>query len=59
MLAPRVTIAGDADLALAERLHALAHARCFIANSCSAPVRLAPRVSVTGGPSSTAVPTLP
>ena len=46
VLAPHVTVAADTDAALAERLHDLAHARCFIANSCSAPIRLAPHVVV-------------
>ena len=56
VLAPRVTVAAGADVALAERLHDLAHARCFIANSCSVPVRLAPRVAAA--PPSTAAPLL-
>jgi organic hydroperoxide reductase OsmC/OhrA len=38
-LNPIVTIAGDADGALAEGLHHTAHERCFIAGSCSVPIR--------------------
>ncbi len=38
-LHPRVTIAGDEHVALAERLHHKAHDLCFIANSCSVPIR--------------------
>ncbi|MBC7788611.1 MAG: OsmC family protein [Anaerolineae bacterium] len=38
-LHPHVTIAADADLALAEQLHDKAHELCFIANSCSVPIR--------------------
>lgn len=38
-LRPRVIIAAGGDLALAERLHAEAHAKCFIANSVNFPVR--------------------
>ena len=37
-LHPKVTIAADGDMALAERLHETAHALCFIANSCSVPI---------------------
>lgn len=57
-LAPRVRVAAGTDVALAERLHDLAHARCFIANSCSAPVNLAPCVEATRDPSPSVVPTL-
>jgi organic hydroperoxide reductase OsmC/OhrA len=38
-LGPTVTIAGGADAALAERLHHTAHQQCFIAASCSVPIR--------------------
>jgi organic hydroperoxide reductase OsmC/OhrA len=38
-LSPVVTIAEESDAELAARLHDTAHARCFIANSCSIPVR--------------------
>lgn len=37
-LRPRVTIAGG-DQELAEKLHHTAHEQCFIANSCSVPIR--------------------
>ncbi len=37
-LRPQVTIAGG-DAALAEQLHHIAHEQCFIANSCSVPIR--------------------
>ncbi len=39
LLRPRVTIATDADVARAERLHARAHDGCFIARSVNFPVR--------------------
>ena len=43
VLHPRVTIAsGDLDLAI--KLHETAHEQCFIANSCSCPVRNEPTV---------------
>ncbi len=38
-LSPLVTIARESDADLAAELHNTAHARCFIANSCSVPVR--------------------
>jgi organic hydroperoxide reductase OsmC/OhrA len=38
-LRPRVTIAAGDDATLAEALHHTAHQRCFIANSCSVPIR--------------------
>jgi organic hydroperoxide reductase OsmC/OhrA len=37
-LAPRVTIAADSDLALAEALHAQAHETCYVAGSCNTPI---------------------
>lgn len=43
-LRPRVTLAADADPVRAVALHQAAHARCFIANSCSVPVRCDPVV---------------
>lgn len=46
VLAPKVTVAPDADRALALRLHATAHERCFIARSCSVPVRHQATVTV-------------
>lgn len=45
-LHPLVTIAGEAQAALAAQLHETAHARCFIASSCSFPVRHRARVRV-------------
>jgi organic hydroperoxide reductase OsmC/OhrA len=42
ILKPMVTLAADADRALARRLHATAHERCFIANSVSFAVEHAP-----------------
>lgn len=39
LLRPRVTIADGSRAELAVRLHRVAHRRCFIANSCSAPIR--------------------
>jgi organic hydroperoxide reductase OsmC/OhrA len=38
VLRPNVTIAAGADTALAERLHAKAHEKCFIANSVNFPI---------------------
>ncbi len=43
-LAPVVTIAAGNDEALALQLHERAHALCFIASSCSAPVHHRPLV---------------
>jgi len=42
VLAPVVTLAPDADEALALKLHDTAHQRCFIANSCSVPIVFSP-----------------
>lgn len=39
-LRPRVAIAGQGQADLAARLHDTAHQRCFVANSCSVPIRL-------------------
>lgn len=47
-LAPVVTIAAGGDEARALQLHEQAHALCFIANSCSAPVRHQPTVRIAG-----------
>ncbi|MEX0899835.1 MAG: OsmC family protein [Gammaproteobacteria bacterium] len=44
VLHPRVTVAADSDTALAESLHARAHELCFIANSCSMPIRHEPQI---------------
>ncbi len=38
VLRPEITVAPGADLDLAARLHAQAHAKCFIANSVNFPV---------------------
>jgi organic hydroperoxide reductase OsmC/OhrA len=45
-LRPRVTLASGADRDFAFRLHARAHELCFIARSCSFPVRHEPEVQV-------------
>lgn len=44
VLNPVVVIAEGSDEALALRLHDEAHRRCFIANSCSVPIRHRPTV---------------
>lgn len=41
---PEVTIREAAEVARAHALHQRAHELCFIANSCSAPIRVTPRV---------------
>jgi organic hydroperoxide reductase OsmC/OhrA len=46
VLAPVVTVASEADTSLAIRLHEAAHARCFIANSCSVRIHCDPVVRV-------------
>jgi organic hydroperoxide reductase OsmC/OhrA len=43
-LRPTVTVADGTDTALAVRLHETAHDLCFIANSCSVPIRCEPTV---------------
>ena len=45
-LRPAVTIAAGSDAATAERLHADAHAKCFIANSLNFPVDHIPTIIV-------------
>lgn len=45
-LNPVVTVAADADAALAERLHGRAHDVCFIANSCAMPISCRPEIRV-------------
>lgn len=50
VLRPRVTIVAGADPRLAESLHATAHEQCFIANSCSVPIRCRPEVVVASAP---------
>lgn len=42
VLRPVVTVAAGADLALAGQLHDEAHALCYIASSCSVPIRHEP-----------------
>ena len=42
VLHPRVTIAGDEHTELAMQLHETAHKLCFIAQSCSVPIRHEP-----------------
>jgi len=44
VLRPQVTLASGGDAALAESLHARAHALCFIANSVNFPVRHEPSI---------------
>jgi organic hydroperoxide reductase OsmC/OhrA len=39
-LKPQVVLAAGSDVALAERLHADAHAKCFVANSLNFPVQV-------------------
>lgn len=46
VLYPKVTIADRERVALALELHDLAHSQCFIANSCSIPIRHSPTVQV-------------
>jgi organic hydroperoxide reductase OsmC/OhrA len=41
-LRPVVTLAQDADAALALRLHEQAHERCFVARSCAVPIDVQP-----------------
>jgi organic hydroperoxide reductase OsmC/OhrA len=45
-LRPRVTLAPGGDAALAQRLHAGAHEKCFIANSVNFPIRVEPTVTL-------------
>ncbi len=46
VLHPTVTIAEGGDVSLAEKLHERAHELCFIANSCSMPIRHAPTITI-------------
>lgn len=46
LLRPAVTIADPARARLAAELHDVAHRRCFIANSCSVPIRHQPTIQV-------------
>ncbi len=48
VLRPAVTVTAPGTVDAATRLHAEAHARCFIANSVNFPVRHEARVSVEG-----------
>ncbi len=48
VLRPRVTIRAGDDPALAVRLHHVAHARCYIANSVNFPIRCEPRIDESG-----------
>jgi organic hydroperoxide reductase OsmC/OhrA len=48
-LHPKVTLACDQEGAVAADLHAEAHALCFIANSCAAPIRHVAKVVVQQG----------
>jgi organic hydroperoxide reductase OsmC/OhrA len=41
-LRPVVTVASDDTIARARQLHETAHELCFIANSCSVPIRIEP-----------------
>lgn len=47
VLHPAVTIADGGDVALAEQLHVRAHELCFIANSCSMPIRHVPTITTS------------
>jgi organic hydroperoxide reductase OsmC/OhrA len=48
-LHPEVVIADGGDVELATALHDRAHALCFIASSCSVPIRHQPAVRTAGG----------
>jgi organic hydroperoxide reductase OsmC/OhrA len=41
-LRPVVTVAGEGAIEIAKQLHEAAHELCFIANSCSVPIRIDP-----------------
>jgi organic hydroperoxide reductase OsmC/OhrA len=43
-LRPVVTVATDDAIARARQLHQTAHELCFLANSCSAPIRVEPTI---------------
>ena len=45
VLHPRVTISPESDVAIAERLHHEAHAKCFIARSVNFPVTHQPTIA--------------
>jgi len=46
ILRPEVTVAPGSDLLKARELHALAHAKCFIANSMNFPVQHEPDIKI-------------
>lgn len=46
VLNPLVTVGLGSDIALAEKLHQKAHELCFIANSCSVPIRHKPVIRI-------------
>jgi len=48
ILSPRVVVAEEDQIALARELHETAHEQCFIANSCSVPIRHQATVIVGG-----------
>lgn len=52
-LRPRVTVADPEEVEQALALHDAAHARCFIANSCSVPITHRPTVVAAGAPEAT------
>lgn len=43
-LRPAVVVAPDGDIEAARQLHETAHELCFIANSCSVPIRIEPAI---------------
>jgi organic hydroperoxide reductase OsmC/OhrA len=45
-LRPKVTLASGSDMAKAREVHAVAHAKCFIARSVTFPVAHAPEIGV-------------
>ena len=47
-LSPNVTIEAPGDVAAATRLHETAHEQCFIASSCSVPIRVQATVRTRG-----------
>ena len=47
VLHPRVTIVGSEHAELAMQLHDMAHKLCFIAQSCSVPIRHEPTIQTT------------
>lgn len=50
VLHPRVAVAAGGDVALARTLHERAHESCYIASSCSFPIRCEPTIEVADGP---------